>query len=320
MYGVDPGAIFIPCHFLSRSFSDAEKRMHIDMVKSILSCRLDEIPLHVYSHRFITSWQKSAKMKSYLQCMRTPDEAKAKRGSGFEGYEHLEHIYDLNPKDMESNETEIKRKIELIQTNSTHTKLVQIKTGKKHEYPFYVSGCLPLMIKECKASHIVAVKSIRFYVDYAVQLHKEMPDLTVIHYSRDPRGIITSRKTADHKVASRIAQEAESLCQFMVDNIESQRKFSTKSFMMSLKYEDLATDPLNITRKMYNFIREEPSKDLLKIVHNHTQGGKFNGLIGTSRYNSTATSIAWKQSLPEKTNENIIARCNQALIAYDYDI
>lgn len=87
-----------------------------------------------------------------------------------------------------------------------------------------------------------------------------------------------------------------------------------------MKYEDLAAHPLNFTREIYNLLGEEPSTYLLEAVTNHTMGGKSNGVLGTTRNNSTATSVAWKQSLKRDFQDKITAKCKKALIAYEYDI
>lgn len=222
---------------------------------------------------------------------------------------------------MQFNVSEIKRKIKHFHANNTQRKPQGWKINKKHEFPFLVSQCLPLMIEECRNSSIVAVKSIRFYVDFAVQLQKEMPHLRVIHYSRDPRGIVNSRHTTSKaKNTSCIVHTAEHLCQFMMDNIESQNKYGIKPFIKQMKYEDLAANPINFTQEIYDFVGEEPLKILLERIDKHTTGGKYNGPIGTSRFNSSATSIAWKHSVPEKIQNTIMAKCSNVVTAFSYDL
>lgn len=163
------------------------------------------------------------KMKSYLDCMETSRNETTEQGKHFEEYERFDHIYELTPRDMQTNVTEIKRKIKLIHENTTGRQHHGSKS-RRSDYPFHISQCLPLMIQECNNSSIIAVKSIRFLLDFAIQLQKEMPHLHIIHYSRDPRGIINSRYlTSVPRNVSAIPSMAERLCNLMVENMEFEK-------------------------------------------------------------------------------------------------
>lgn len=288
-----------------------------------MTCNLDQLPLHVYTHRFMVSWGKSAKMNSYLKCVKQPNVKASERAKSFTNYTHFEYIFDLTPHDMELSTEEIKEKIDQLLRDKSTRKPKAWGVQYKNEYPFRVQSCIPIMIKQCRSSSIVAVKTIRFALDYALQIKQDVPDLKVIHYSRDPRGIISSRKAGDRRVAKNIDEEAKFLCRFMITNIEAQRKYSIAhddSSILQLRYEDLAASPSNVTVSMYEFLHKMPPLGVLKALERHTHGGKHNGAAGTSRANSTATSLAWKDKLTDKIKNTIDGHCGQAIIAFDYDV
>ncbi|ELU06326.1 hypothetical protein CAPTEDRAFT_204200 [Capitella teleta] len=59
---------------------------------------------------------------------------------------------------------------------------------------FWFKRCLPLALSKCNVRHIRVLKTVRTPMSYAERYLKEDPSLKVIHYIRDPRGILDSRR------------------------------------------------------------------------------------------------------------------------------
>ena len=86
---------------------------------------------------------------------------------------------------------------------------------RQHKY----KTCSRTLDKTCINSTLVAVKVIRYPIYGVHELLRILPDLKVIYYVRDPRGIIASRAAVHGWSRGNLASNARYLCLQMVKNL-----------------------------------------------------------------------------------------------------
>lgn len=159
-----------------------------------------------------------------------------------------------------------------------------------------------------------------------------LPDLKVIHYLRDPRGVINSRIANGYimpgplaSVVSRpvfklfnssflIERHTEQLCRQMSTDLEisAQLKISYPGRIKTILYEDLAQNPIEIAKQLYQFVGLNLTDEIREYIYSITMAGKQpNGIYATTRTNSSRTAFGWKQRLSLHHIKNIDKHCDQ---------
>ena len=147
--------------------------------------------------------------------------------------------------------------------------------------------------------------------------------LKIIHLVRDPRATLTSQdflgecslKKGGHvgctdKYCSRLEndlKESEVLTKTYPDRVHT------------LLYEDMASSPIETTRKLYNFIGTTSTSKVEDYVFNITLAGNpDNCVICTTRSNSSAHIDAWKNKIKQDFLDIIEKRCSHILRHLNY--
>ena len=154
----------------------------------------------------------------------------------------------------------------------------------------------------CRRRSTTVLKTIRFLriKDLYKIRHIENVNLKIIHLIRDPRAMMTSRRTGGyffitgHHTLSpipkaenevKLAWEAHNQCQKDVDNMEFVERSDSawlKSRYMLVKHRDMSLEPLATAQRMYDFIGislGQHVKDyLVNISHGVYNGGETKGL------------------------------------------
>ena len=186
-------------------------------------------------------------------------------------------------------------------------------------------GCLPKLQDVCSTSTLIAVKAIRMRPDLIVTLLQQHPDLKVIHFVRDPRGIVLSR--AGTRLLSAVSkldlvEESRFLCERIMHDLSILdtliQVFPSQIF--KARYEDLATDPKSVIQQVYDYIGEDIPKAVSLWFDNSMSGSKNTGAYGTQRLNSTKTAYRWQDKLSEKDLTSINFHCSEVIKYYGYEL
>lgn len=109
----------------------------------------------------------------------------------------------------------------------------------------------------CKRHRLIAIKTIRYSGAAVKRLLTLNPDLAVIFLVRDPRGTFWSRvRVFGFPKLSRLDRHVEINCRTMfTDTVVIRDMFDkTPHRIRFLRYEDLARNPVEVSRNIYDFL------------------------------------------------------------------
>ncbi len=199
--------------------------------------------------------------------------------------------------------------------------------------------CAKKFWPKCSAAKFQAAKILRYRLaDLKPWLNKD-DNLALIHYVRDPRGIIASKikdRSEKHKVYftpdglltkenfKAITSHAQILCHKMNADLDAKRRYK-KSFskqIITIKYEDLAMSPMDTARKIYKFINMDMTPSVEAWIKKNTQAKRdaFNRARITQRANSTYEAVSWKQELTQEAITSITQICKNVLERMGYSM
>ncbi|ELU11374.1 hypothetical protein CAPTEDRAFT_209585 [Capitella teleta] len=255
-------------------------------------------------------------MMKYRKCMdKNPTKQARASGAALGKLHNFNRIYNLTPRDLRTDDSVIKQKIE-------SAKYVNFEKPKKvnNEFPFKVRSCLHLLEEPCRASKVIAIKSIRYAAEFIPHLGNDVDK--VIHLSRDPRGIMNSRCETQKVNFENPNATKEILCDHMLADFSSIRKqrIQNPNLFFSLKYEDIASKPMQFAKSIYSFIRLPTSNETLRKFVALTHQHKDNGPVGTSRKNSSATASAWKSQMVPWKKKLVTENCAETISQYGYTL
>lgn len=164
-------------------------------------------------------------------------------------------------------------------------------------------------LKFCAGATSRVTKVARISMSLAPNLLDTLPNLKIVHLLRDPRGVIMSRLALGSRM--NITATAESLCLAMESNyLEASRLTSSYSGRIyQVYYEDLATNPMETFKKMYDFIGYSFNKDDDATILEKTQA-KTLGKSRTFSKNSTVTASKWREKISMEQLHRINAMCS----------
>ena len=200
--------------------------------------------------------------------------------------------------------------------------LMKANTSQDHDQ------CVSSLTKICNKDKITVVKTIRYPMYALGDLLRRLPDVAVVYYVRDPRGIMTSRRDLHHFRTIHMSMFTKNLCDAMLKNhehfVELEKQFPDQ--VMLLRYEDLAFAPLEVASTIYEFIGGTLPEDVRKWIKQNTQNEDTNVVPGQweharlfeTRRNSALAAVAWKSKLSNKAKSMIFEKCETVLKLYGY--
>ena len=187
-----------------------------------------------------------------------------------------------------------------------------------------MTPCYPILEDRCEKSPLRVIKSIRLRLDLLQDVMDEIPDLKVVVYTRDPRGIVHSRKKT--QLISAIARgdvgvEGKTLCTRIRHELPTlaaiRRKYSNR--IWNLKYEELVNDPTKSIENMYSYFGIKVNTavlDWFKQGKSDTNDKPY----GTHRDNATLTAYSWKTKMDEAAKLEVTRSCDDVLKEMHYDL
>jgi hypothetical protein len=153
-------------------------------------------------------------------------------------------------------------------------------------------------VEKCNQASIIAMKFIRLSMDTAADVLTRFPDVHVIHYVRDPRGVIHSRNETG-LLEFDVVTDAKLLCRKMFCDIRIKQQLlkRNRGRIYTLRYEDLADDILGTTTSLYNYFGQRVPPELAKGLRADVSAEKDDGQFMPLRKNSSKTAHAWRQEL-----------------------
>lgn len=176
--------------------------------------------------------------------------------------------------------------------------------------------CIRYLEDICNRSNTILIKTIRMSLDILIDILSGIPHLKIVHLVRDPRAILNSRdvyffeKNAPVDITS-IKTSAYALCDRMYkDVITNNDNNQTKQGAFVLKYECLATDPMTVTKMLYNYLNLVYTDSVTTWLQRHTQGNKTEeGIVGAQKGNSLSISTKWITRFSQNVSKLIDKEC-----------
>ncbi|XP_077980637.1 carbohydrate sulfotransferase 1-like [Glandiceps talaboti] len=177
----------------------------------------------------------------------------------------------------------------------------------------------------CRTKRHVAIKEIRLYNIEQLQTFAEKPafNFKIVHLIRDPRAVMNSRARAyfinhDFKRKAVPWDEVTDLCLDTKNNLNF--VYSPPSWLrgkyMLVRYEDLASRPLQSAREIYDFVGLHLPENVVNWVNDHTQE-RQGGDLSTTR-NSTERISAWKTEMTFEDAKDVQEKCSEAMQMLGY--
>ncbi|XP_063410464.1 carbohydrate sulfotransferase 3-like [Mytilus trossulus] len=176
--------------------------------------------------------------------------------------------------------------------------------------------CIRYLEDICNRSNTILIKTIRMSLDILFDIFSGIPHLKIVHLVRDPRAILNSRdvfffeKNAPVDITS-IKTSAYALCDRMYKDVITNKDYNqTKQGAFVLKYECLATDPMTVTKILYNYLNLDYTDSVPNWLQRHTRGNKTEeGKVGAQKGNSLSISTKWITRFSQNVSKLIDKEC-----------
>ena len=188
--------------------------------------------------------------------------------------------------------------------------------------------CLPALTEMCKESKIRATKVIRQRMKTLQHIVERDPDVRVLWYTRDPRGIVASRLTSVAKqedlwLMNRVLKQlATPLCEKLKQDHDLYKILAKKypRNILNVKYEDLVLDHEKILDTIYRFIDLDAVPRKVSSYFRLALGGAGveGGLLSTLRKNGTQTAYHWQEKLTKNSRRVVERVCGDVIKELGY--
>ncbi|WAR04132.1 CHST3-like protein [Mya arenaria] len=185
--------------------------------------------------------------------------------------------------------------------------------------------CAKQLKSVCLNSPFRIIKTIRLELSTVSYLLDRLPNLQIIHLVRDPRATLASQAKLGMCKQSKGGQPGctERFCKRLENDVLEEENILRKhqGRIMPVFYEDIAREPIQTSKKMYDFIGAEFTHSAEQYIFNITMAGLENDCaICTTRSNSTEHIDSWKTKMKLEFKTIVQARCNYILRRYGYKI
>ncbi|KAK2145941.1 hypothetical protein LSH36_645g01085 [Paralvinella palmiformis] len=325
-----------------RSAGWKERQWFTEYYTNIFDCRYDRLPPQLLSHRNI---RHSQGLRNFAQCV---DELTPTPGASdcvnliedFCGKRFVEtswksncHVVLQTTRDVLQRRNGTVQDLTALIRYELASKRVELGTAvdaglanfTRHELCIRnigrrIRNCLPDAAEKCRKDSVRAVKSLRHRMEDLEPLIVDNPDLFVIHYVRDRRAIAASRTRTNYlmwdKMDKRPVKEAMLLCDRMRQDLKRRLHLESKyrGVFMQVRYEDLASRPLDVAANVYSFIGKDVPKSWPDYVHAVMMASNDSVSDISQHLNG------WKRYISPDQQDAIKRFCQDVLEAFHYPL
>ena len=174
--------------------------------------------------------------------------------------------------------------------------LIQCWTAKRRTVKS-IRLCLPNVIQKCLNAKQRLFKFIRLPIRLIQRVYSLYPNLQVIHLLRDPRGTLTSQSRLRRFRWSDISAVSKAYCDRVTDDINAtvHLNYADEKRAKILIYENLAEDPINTAKRLYNYVGLPIRDNVLEYIRKLTLDGRRRPCAYCIiRSNSTVAAYTWR--------------------------
>ncbi|GFR13384.1 hypothetical protein TNCT_64781 [Trichonephila clavata] len=176
--------------------------------------------------------------------------------------------------------------------------------------PSFVNAvCMRAPIHVMKVTRL-HMRQLRSYLEQNLDMN-----IKVVHLTRDPRGIVSSRWSLDWCNGTNCSDSGV-LCREMDEDIQIFNELQREQPLnfIKVRYEDLSTNPENETEKLFRFLNLPYSTSVKKFLKTHTVGRKSDAKNPYStRRNSSSMVNSWRERFSYKQIINVQSHCENVL-------
>lgn len=189
-------------------------------------------------------------------------------------------------------------------------------------------ACIGMIERICLKSKYRVIKTIRADMKLGNKILTDLDASKVIHLVRDPRATLESKS---HRAVCPKGLETciEQHCTTVREDTAVKQNLTLKfpARIQTVRYEDIATQPVETTRAMYEFIGMPFTAFIAKYVYNITLGEDKSGCdvckvrwqIGKSNSSSETHVDAWKQKMSPVYINKTQELCGDIIKQYRYE-
>ena len=183
------------------------------------------------------------------------------------------------------------------------------------------SKCLRDFEKQCNMKRLSVTKVHRLSMQSVESIIEKIPDIYIVYYVRDPRGILMSRGT----FGSRVLEHSfltNALCKQMEKDYHMYTKLKSKfpSSLHMLRYEDLVMNLKDELRNLFHFIDEPITHEILSYMASITNATSDSDWQGVRRRDGVKTSMAWRDKISTDANKISKKKCAGIIKLLGYDM
>ena len=181
--------------------------------------------------------------------------------------------------------------------------------------------CLRFAMGNCRSKHVRVVKLVRETMDgvqYLMDKNQHCQHkIRIVFLVRDPRPQLLSMARANKRIlnSQRAADMSRKLCPRVLKDLRIARNFEKKhpGTLMFVRYEDLAEQPLAVTKRIYSFINESLHPNVTEWIDKNTAATniKEEPQYETKRRNSSATASFWRSWIGRRPARTIDVECSE---------
>ncbi|CAL1538408.1 unnamed protein product [Lymnaea stagnalis] len=184
-----------------------------------------------------------------------------------------------------------------------------------------IPGCISDLKESCRPAKVTVLKVIEAQMSQAKSLMRSDPKVKVIHLIRDPRGVLSSRRYFRKFNDEDPESFSRDICNSVLEDIGISRSLS-QTFpgrVLTVRYEDIAKEPIRVTKQLYRFVGLEMTPSLEKRIWEMTYAGLPDDCnICPVRSNSTETANGWRKGLSFRTVAKIQEECKTLFAVMGY--
>ncbi|XP_052798278.1 carbohydrate sulfotransferase 5-like [Mya arenaria] len=186
---------------------------------------------------------------------------------------------------------------------------------------YAINHCIRKTEMKCNSANLRVIKTIRLSMEMAHSLMAENENMKIVHLVRDPRAMFLSQSNYKLIKDNNKTSQFERLCSRMRDDIYFTRQLlevGNKNVKL-VRYEDIAFNPIEMTKELYTFIGEPLTKGLLRYVAQSTSLNLKDGCaFCTRRGNSTLTASKWRSTIHPSLLKLVDEHCKDLLQPLGY--
>ena len=196
----------------------------------------------------------------------------------------------------------------------------------------HFKSCVNKAQSVCQGHNKVIIKTIRYSFASVEKLMTSIPDLAVIFLVRDPRAVVYSqRRTFGFSPLVTVETFAGKTCQRMMKDIDAARELYGKasSRLRFLRYEDLAMNPVEVSKTIYRFLHFEWTPGIQEAIIRQTRSNdtagesqdrrlRSSGTYGVSRDDSYKAANSWRSTILWEDSVSVENACRDVMQLLGY--